>query len=112
MLGVSHLTRTYGELRAVDDVSFRVPAGQMIGFVGGNGAGKTTTMRMIMGLLAPDSGSVSWAGEPISREVRARFGYLPEERGLYAKQTIIDQLIYLARLKGMTHQGARAEATE
>ncbi|MDI9627697.1 MAG: ATP-binding cassette domain-containing protein [Acidobacteriota bacterium] len=112
MLEVSHLTRTYGELRAVDDVSFRVPAGQMIGFVGGNGAGKTTTMRIIMGLLTPDSGSISWDGRPINRGVRARFGYLPEERGLYAKQTIIDQLIYLARLKGMTHQGARAEATE
>lgn len=112
MLRVSQLTRTYGELRAVDDVSFRVPAGQMIGFVGGNGAGKTTTMRMIMGLLAPNSGSVYWDDRPITREVRARFGYLPEERGLYAKQTIIDQLTYLARLKGMTHQGARAEATE
>ena len=111
MLEVSHLTRTYGELRAVDDVSFVVPAGQMIGFVGGNGAGKTTTMRMIMGLLAPDAGAVRWQGRPISRHDRARFGYMPEERGLYAKQPILDQLIYLARWKGMTHADAHAEAT-
>lgn len=111
MLEVAHLTRTFGELRAVDDVSFTVPAGQMIGFVGGNGAGKTTTMRMIMGLLAPDKGSVTWDARPITRADRARFGYMPEERGLYAKQTIIDQLVYLARLKGMDAAAARAEAT-
>ena len=110
MLEVSHLTRTYGELRAVDDVSFEVPAGQMIGFVGGNGAGKTTTMRMIMGLLAPNAGAVRWHDRPITRLDRARFGYMPEERGLYAKQPILDQLIYLAQLKGMKHTDAHAEA--
>lgn len=112
MLEVSHLTRTFGELKAVDDVSFTVPSGQMIGFVGANGAGKTTTMRMIMGLLTPDAGTVSWQGHPITRSDRANFGYMPEERGLYPKQPIINQLIYLARLKGMTSQAARAEATE
>lgn len=112
MLEVSHLTRTYGDLKAVDDVSFQVPAGQMIGFVGANGAGKTTTMRMIMGLLAPNNGTITWQGQPIDRQHRSRLGYMPEERGLYAKQPIIDQLIYLARLKGMSAQDARAEATE
>lgn len=112
MLEVRHLTRTYGDLKAVDDVSFRVPAGQMIGFVGGNGAGKTTSMRMIMGLLAPDTGRVDWDGRPITRHVRSRFGYLPEERGLYPKQPIMDQLSYLAQLKGMTKKAARIEATE
>lgn len=111
MLEVTHLTRTYGELKAVDDVSFTVPAGHMIGFVGANGAGKTTTMRMIMGLLAPNTGSVTWDGAPIDRRIRSRLGYMPEERGLYAKQPIIDQLIYLARLKGMSAEAARAEAT-
>ncbi|GAA2179089.1 ATP-binding cassette domain-containing protein [Brooklawnia cerclae] len=111
MLEVSHLTRTFGQLKAVDDVSFDVPTGQMIGFVGGNGAGKTTTMRMIMGLLAPDGGTVTWNGRPITREDRAHFGYMPEERGLYPKQAIVDQLIYIARLKGMTAAAARAEAT-
>lgn len=110
MLEVSQLTRSYGDLKAVDGVSFTVPAGQMIGFVGANGAGKTTTMRMIMGLLAPDTGTVTWGGEPITRKHRSRLGYMPEERGLYAKQPIIDQLVYLARLKGMTAEAARTEA--
>lgn len=110
MLEVAHLTRTFRQLTAVDDVSFRVPPGRMIGFVGANGAGKTTTMRMIMGLLAPDSGRVTWQGRTITRADRARFGYMPEERGLYPKQPIIDQLVYLARLKGMAAQSARAEA--
>ena len=111
MLDVIHLTRTFGQLTAVDDVTFTVPAGQMIGFVGGNGAGKTTTMRMIMGLLAPDSGQVNLNGRPITRSDRSRFGYLPEERGLYAKQPILSQLIYLAELKGMTRDSAAAEAS-
>ncbi len=111
MLEVKNLTRTYGQLKAADDVTFDVPTGHMIGFVGGNGAGKTTTMRMIMGLLTPDHGSVAWDGHPITRTDRARFGYMPEERGLYPKQPIIDQLIYLARLKGMAPAAARAEAT-
>lgn len=112
MLEVDHLVRTFGQLRAVDDISFTVPAGQMIGFVGGNGAGKTTTMRMIMGLLAPDGGAVRWDGRPITQNDRSRFGYMPEERGLYAKQPIGRQLIYLARLKGMSSQAAEAEASE
>lgn len=112
MLEVSHLTRTFGQLTAVEDVSFDVPDGQMIGFVGGNGAGKTTTMRMIMGLLAPDTGRVTWGGRPITREDRTRFGYMPEERGLYPKQGIVDQLVYIARLKGLTAGAARAEAVE
>lgn len=111
MLDVIHLTRTFGQLTAVDDVTFTVPAGQMIGFVGGNGAGKTTTMRMIMGLLAPDSGQVNLNGRHITRSDRSRFGYMPEERGLYAKQPILSQLIYLAELKGMTRDSAAAEAS-
>jgi ABC-2 type transport system ATP-binding protein len=111
VLDVIHLTRTFGQLTAVDDVTFTVPAGQMIGFVGGNGAGKTTTMRMIMGLLAPDSGQVNLNGRPITRSDRSRFGYMPEERGLYAKQPILSQLIYLAELKGMTRDSAAAEAS-
>lgn len=112
MLEIAHLSRTFGALTAVDDVSFQVPSGHMIGFVGGNGAGKTTTMRMIMGLLAPDGGEVNWGDRPIDQAVRARFGYMPEERGLYAKQPVINQLVYLAQLKGMTPHAARAEAAE
>lgn len=112
MLEIDHLNRTFGSLRAVDDVTFTVPSGKLIGFVGGNGAGKTTTMRMIMGLLAPDSGEVRWNGAAITARDRARFGYMPEERGLYAKQPILAQLVYLAQLKGMSRVAATAEASE
>lgn len=112
MLEVKHLTRQFGDLVAVDDVSFNVGTGQMIGFVGGNGAGKTTTMRMIMGLLAPTAGEVNWQGEPITTQIRSRIGYMPEERGLYPKQQILDQLVYLARLKGATSEQARKQGIE
>lgn len=111
MLEVDALTRRFGDLVAVDDVSFEVPTGQMVGFVGANGAGKTTTMRMIMGLLAHSSGEVRWDGEPVTRVQRTRFGYMPEERGLYPKQGVLDQLVYLARLHGMPAGAARVRAT-
>ncbi len=106
------LTRTFGEVRAVDGVSFSVPAGQLTGFVGGNGAGKTTTMRMVMGVLSPTSGEVRWGGRPVTTADRRGFGYMPEERGLYPKQPVIDQLVYLGRLRGMSAGDARASVTE
>lgn len=109
-LDVVHLTRRFGENLAVDDVSFSVRPGQMTGFVGANGAGKTSTMRMIMGVLAIHSGQVMWQGRPISGVDRTRFGYMPEERGLYPKQGLQDQLIYLGQLRGMTRRDAGAEA--
>ncbi len=112
MLEVDGLTRTFGDLMAVDDVSFTVPAGAMVGFVGGNGAGKTTTMRMIMGLLTPSRGRACWKGEELNRATRSRFGYMPEERGLYPKQPTLDQLIYLGRLHGMSHTQAKARVSE
>ncbi|MFK5633511.1 MULTISPECIES: ABC transporter ATP-binding protein [unclassified Ornithinimicrobium] len=112
MLQLQHLTRRYGDTLAVDDVTFEVPPGRMVGFVGGNGAGKTTTMRMIMGVLAPTEGEVRWDGEPTTREVRSRFGYMPEERGLYPKQPVLGQLVYLGQLHGMSAQAARTRATE
>ncbi|USQ80275.1 ABC transporter ATP-binding protein [Ornithinimicrobium faecis] len=112
MLAVQGLTRQYAEVRAVDDVTFEVPAGKMIGFVGGNGAGKTTTMRMIMGVLAPNAGEVSWDGRPVTRADRTRFGYMPEERGLYPKQGVLDQLTYLGRLHGMGQSDANGRAKE
>lgn len=112
MLQVQNLTRRYGDRLAVDDVSFSVPQGQMVGFVGGNGAGKTTTMRMIMGVLAPTSGQVLWNGDPAGREQHAAFGYMPEERGLYPKQGVLGQLVYLGQLHGMSATDARARATE
>src|SRR6478609_8367972 len=104
---VRGLTRTFGQVRAVDGVSFTVPPGLLTGFVGGNGAGKTTTMRMIMGVLAPTSGEVLWAGRPISAGDRRTFGYMPEERGLYPKQPVLDQLVYLGRLRGLSTAQAR-----
>ena len=106
-----HLTRTFGEIRAVDDVGFTVPAGLLTGFVGGNGAGKTTTMRMLMGVLAPTAGEVLWDGRPITQHDRRRFGYMPEERGLYPKQPVLDQLVYLGRLRGLSASAARTSVT-
>ncbi|MGB7448741.1 MAG: ATP-binding cassette domain-containing protein [Ornithinimicrobium sp.] len=107
MLEVDAVTRTYGDTKAVDSVSFTVSSGAMVGFVGGNGAGKTTTMRMIMGILAPDSGTVRWQGQELNRAIRSRIGYMPEERGLYPKQPILEQLVYLARLHGMSQRESR-----
>ena len=107
MIETIGLTRTFGELRAVDEVSFTVPPGVLTGFVGGNGAGKTTSMRMIMGLLRPTAGGVFWQREPLTDARRRRFGYMPEERGLYPKQKVVDQLTYLAELSGMAPRRAR-----
>ncbi len=110
MIQTRGLTRRFGDLTAVDDVTFDVPRGLLTGFVGGNGAGKTTTMRMIMGLLGIDAGEVLWDGAPITAAVRRRFGYMPEERGLYPKQRVLDQLVYLGELSGMPAGEARRSA--
>ncbi len=102
------LSRTFGDVRAVEGVDLVVRPGGLTGFVGGNGAGKTTTMRMVMGLLRPDAGEVLWDGRPMTGADRRRFGYMPEERGLYPKQKVADQLTYLARLSGMSTADARS----
>ncbi|WP_062256744.1 ABC transporter ATP-binding protein [Dermacoccus sp. CCH2-D9] len=112
MLEARGLTRRFGDKTAVDDVSFEVADGQMTGFIGGNGAGKTTTMRMIRGVLEPSAGEALWNGEPMTREHRRRIGYMPEERGLYPKQPLIDQLVYLAQLRGVAPAAARARGLE
>lgn len=112
MLEVSELTRTFGDLRAVDGVTFDVRPGMFTGFVGGNGAGKTTTMRMIMGVLGITGGEVRWEGRPITMVDRRRFGYMPEERGLYPKQPVLDQLVYLGQLGGMSASAARTSVME
>ena len=111
MLELSQVTRRYGDLLAVDRVSFTVPQGSLTGFVGGNGAGKTTTMRMIMGVLSMHGGEIRWQGRPITNADRRRFGYMPEERGLYPKQPVLDQLVYLGRLHGLSAAGAKSAAT-
>ncbi|WP_067563766.1 ABC transporter ATP-binding protein [Nocardia acidivorans] len=110
MLEVAHLVRRFGDNVAVDDVSFSVRPGALTGFVGGNGAGKTTTMRMIMGVLATHGGEVRWQGHAVTAADRRSFGYMPEERGLYPKQPVLDQLIYLARLRGLAAAEAKRQA--
>jgi ABC-2 type transport system ATP-binding protein len=100
VLELQDLARRYGEVVALDGVSFAVEPGQLFGFVGPNGAGKTTAMRIVLGVLAPDRGEVRWRAEPVRAQTRSRFGYMPEERGLYPKMRVRDQLIYLARLHG------------
>ncbi|HET6968062.1 MAG TPA: ATP-binding cassette domain-containing protein [Ornithinibacter sp.] len=106
------LSRSFGEVRAVDGVDLVVRPGGLTGFVGGNGAGKTTTMRMVMGVLRPDAGEVLWNDRPMTATDRQRFGYMPEERGLYPKQKVADQLTYLGRLSGMSTAAARAAVAE
>ena len=100
------LSKRYGDLLAVDDLSFEVKRGEVFGFVGSNGAGKTTTMRIILGVLLADRGQVLWAGRPIDFEARRRIGYMPEERGLYPRMRSGEQLIYLAQLHGLSEAAA------
>jgi len=108
MLEVADLARRYGDVVALDGLSFTVEPGQLFGFVGPNGAGKTTTMRIILGVLEPDAGSVRWRGAPVDLATRARFGYMPEERGLYPKMRVRDQLAYFASLHGLSRPDALA----
>lgn len=101
-LEFEHLTKRYGDLVALDRLTFDVRAGEVFGFVGSNGAGKTTAMRIALGVLAADGGEVRWAGRPVDLETRRRIGYMPEERGLYPKMKVAEQLVYLARLHGLS----------
>jgi ABC-2 type transport system ATP-binding protein len=101
LLELRDLARRYGDVVALDGISFTVGRGQMFGFVGPNGAGKTTTMRIVLGVLAADRGEVRFDGRPVDFDMRSRFGYMPEERGLYPKMRVRDQLVYLARLHGI-----------
>jgi ABC-2 type transport system ATP-binding protein len=101
MLSVAGLSRRFGDHLALDDVTFDVVPGRLTGFVGANGAGKTTTMRIILGVLAANGGEVRWNDAPLSQETRRDFGYMPEERGLYPKMKIRDQLVFFGRLHGL-----------
>ena len=100
--------KTFGDVVALDGCTFGVERGTMLGFLGPNGAGKTTAMRSVFGLMRPDSGEVTWDGKPIGLDQRRRFGYMPEQRGLYPKMKVHDQLTYLGRLRGMTTKLAAA----
>lgn len=112
MLEFDGLSRRYGDTVALDGLSFSVPAGQVVGFVGPNGAGKTTAMRIAVGVLEPDAGAVHWNGRPVDDETRRRFGYMPEERGLYPKMHVDRQLRYLMELHGASADMASAAARE
>ena len=101
-LRVEGVTKRFGDFTAVEDLSFDVRAGRVFGFLGPNGAGKTTTIRMIVGITAPDEGKIELFGEQMSAKLQDRIGYLPEERGLYKKMKIVDQLRYFAALKGVS----------
>jgi ABC-2 type transport system ATP-binding protein len=111
-LEIDHVSKRYGDLAALHEMTFTVGSGELFGFVGSNGAGKTTTMRIALGVLAADSGQVRWAGRPVNLETRRRIGYMPEERGLYPKMRVGEQLVYLAQLHGATAAGARRSVRE
>jgi len=113
MLEVKDLRKSFGAAkRALDGVSFSVRPGEIFGFVGANGAGKTTTMRIIMGVLEADAGEVTWQGTPIDFTTRRRFGYMPEERGLYQKMRVAEQIEYFGRLHGLSPSQARKAAAD
>lgn len=112
MLSIRGVNKHYGDRQVLTDVSFTVRDGRMTGFVGANGAGKTTAMRIILGVLSADSGAVLQNEEPLTQADRRRFGYMPEERGLYPKMKVGEQLVYLARLHGLGPASARRNAAE
>ena len=107
MLTVTELRKRYGPVTALDGMSLRAEPGRLIGFLGPNGAGKTTTMRAVFGLIHLDGGEVRWQDEPVDGQVRLRFGYMPEQRGLYPKMAVGRQLTYLAQLHGVAVGDAR-----
>ena len=109
---VSNVVKSYADKVAVSDLSFSVAQGEIFGLIGPNGAGKTTTIRIMMDIIKPDSGEVTILGEKLTEASKNRLGYLPEERGLYRKLTVIDSIIYLASLKGMDRYSAEEKADE
>jgi len=109
---VNHIEKSYGKFRAVDDLSFDVYAGEIFAMLGPNGAGKSTTIRMILDIMRPDKGTIDILGGPITDAKKDRIGYLPEERGLYKDVKIIDMMVYLGTLKGMSQKQARTKAMD
>jgi ABC-2 type transport system ATP-binding protein len=112
MLEVDHVSKSFGAVHAVDDLTFAARPGSVVGLLGPNGAGKTTTIRMILDILQPDRGQVRWAGVRVDANIRRTFGYLPEERGLYPKDKITEQLLFFGRLHGMQTADARARIAQ
>ena len=109
-LQVQHISKTYAQVQAVDDLSFDVSQGEIFGLLGPNGAGKTTTIRMILDLIKPDGGEIRVLGGPMTEATKSRIGYLPEERGLYEDMTLLDTLLFLGQLKGLSRKTAQERA--
>ncbi len=111
-LELDRVTKTFDEFVAVNDLSFNIPAGEIFGLLGPNGAGKTSSIRMMIGITVPDSGAVRVFGQPLTRKLLDRVGYLPEERGLYKKMKIIENLVFFAQLKGLAVGDATRRANQ
>jgi len=109
---VNHIFKSYADKAVVNDLSFSVAQGEMFGLIGPNGAGKTTTIRMMMDIIKPDSGDVTILGEKLGEATKNKLGYLPEERGLYKKLSVLESIVYLASLKGMDKKSATEKANE
>jgi ABC-2 type transport system ATP-binding protein len=109
MLRIEHITKQFGDKIAVENLDMTVEDGSIMGLIGQNGAGKTTTFRMILDFIKSDSGLISWNGKPITQDVKQGIGFLPEERGLYQKMTVEEQILYFAELHGMKRDEARKE---
>lgn len=111
-LVIEHIHKSFGDFQAVKDLSMQVKEGSIFGFLGANGAGKTTTMRMILDIIRPDRGQITWNGESVRKLTRRNWGYLPEERGLYPKMVVEEQLLFLARLNGSEKRTAQKTMDE
>jgi ABC-2 type transport system ATP-binding protein len=111
-LQLQGVSKAFGSFQAIKDLSLEVREGALFGFLGANGAGKTTTMRMILDLFRPDTGQITWNGKEVREVPRRNWGYLPEERGLYPKMRVDEQLLFLARLNGLAKPDAEKELTE
>src|SRR6202166_3223544 len=111
-LRLQGVSKSFGQFQAIKDLSMEVKEGAIFGFLGANGAGKTTTMRMILDILRPDSGRITWNGQDVRTVPRRNWGYLPEERGLYPKVEVEEQLLFLARLHGLSKSSARQHLDE
>jgi ABC-2 type transport system ATP-binding protein len=111
-LAVNHLHKSYGSVNAVNDLSFTLEPGEMLGLIGPNGAGKSSTIKMVLDFMKPDSGEIEIFGHQMDESTKNRIGYLPEEKGLYKKLAALDQILYLASLKGVPRAAANSRAHE
>ena len=109
---IDSVSKRFGEVQALEGISLEIKPGEVFGFLGANGAGKTTAMRLVLDILRPDSGTITWNGTLNSEVPRDTWGYLPEERGLYAKMNVFDQLVFFAKLHGVRGKAAQREVRD